>query len=70
MLDAIINLSHKLQLEVLGEGVETALQFRYLQQRGVVFIQGYYYARPMDNVALIAWLEQHGQRPLQHDDSL
>jgi len=70
VLDAIINLSHKLQLEVLGEGVETALQFRYLQQRGVVFIQGYYYARPMDNVALIAWLEQHGQRPLQHDDPL
>nr|MBA2817404.1 putative cyclic-di-GMP phosphodiesterase AdrB [Candidatus Pantoea persica] len=53
VLDAIITLSHKLQLEVLGEGVETALQYRYLHQRGVTFIQGYY-ARPMDNRAFVA----------------
>ncbi|BAN99351.1 hypothetical protein E05_45850 [Plautia stali symbiont] len=64
VLDAIINLCHKLQLEVLGEGVETALQFQYLQQRGVVFIQGYYYARPMDNNQLRAWLNQQGRQPL------
>ena len=70
VLDAIINLSHKLQLEVLGEGVETALQFHYLQQRGVVFIQGYYYARPMDNTALVAWQALNGNRPLQDDNHL
>ena len=64
VLDAIINLCHKLQLEVLGEGVETALQFQYLQQRGVVFIQGYYYARPMDNNQLRARLNQQGRQPL------
>ena len=64
VLDAIINLSHKLQLEVLGEGVETSLQFQYLQQRGVVFIQGYYYAYPMDNDRLRAWLNEQGPRPL------
>lgn len=68
VLDAIINLCHKLQLEVLGEGVETALQFQYLQQRGVVFIQGYYYARPMDNNQLRAWLNQQGRRPLPVED--
>ncbi|WP_336756806.1 EAL domain-containing protein [Pantoea sp. USHLN298] len=67
VLDAIINLSHKLQLQVLGEGVETALQFRYLQQRGVVFIQGYYYARPMDNAALIVWQQEQGDRPMRDD---
>nr|WP_249217937.1 EAL domain-containing protein [Pantoea dispersa] len=68
VLDAIINLCHKLQLEVLGEGVETALQFQYLQQRGVVFIQGYYYARPMDNNQLRAWLNQQGRQPLPVED--
>ena len=69
MLDAIINLSHKLQLEVLGEGVETALQYCYLRQRGVTFIQGYYYAHPMDNDALIAWLAEHEQQPMRIEDS-
>lgn len=70
VLDAIIQLSHELELEVLGEGVETALQFRYLQQRGVVFIQGYYYARPLDNAGLIAWLAEQGDQPVEPDLAL
>ena len=68
VLDAIITLSHKLQLEVLGEGVETALQYRYLHQRGVTFIQGYYYARPMDNRAFIAWLEEQQFQPMRTEE--
>ncbi|MFV9670587.1 EAL domain-containing protein [Pantoea sp. KXB25] len=70
VLDAIIQLSHQLELEVLGEGVESALQFRYLQQRGVVFIQGYYYARPMDNEALVAWLAAQGEEPVKLEPHL
>ena len=72
VLDAIINLCHKLELAVLGEGVETSLQFAYLKQRGVVFIQGYYYARPMDNDRLRAWLNEQGRQPLlveEHHES-
>jgi len=64
VLDAIINLCHKLKLDVLGEGVETSLQYDYLRQRGVVLIQGYYYARPMDNDRLRAWLDEQGRQPL------
>lgn len=64
VLDAIINLCHKLKLDVLGEGVETSLQYDYLRQRGVVLIQGYYYARPMDNDRLRAWLNEQGCQPL------
>lgn len=69
VLDAIITLSHKLQLEVLGEGVETALQYLYLRQRGVTFIQGYYYALPMDNSTLIAWLAEHTHQPIRTEES-
>jgi len=72
VLDAIINLCHKLELAVLGEGVETSIQFAYLKQRGVVFIQGYYYARPMDNDRLRAWLNEQGRQPLlveEHHES-
>lgn len=68
VLDAIISLSHKLKLQVLGEGVETALQFRYLQQHGVTFVQGYFYARPMDNTATIAWMAQYGHLPVEVDN--
>ena len=64
VLDAIIMLSHKLGLKIVAEGVENAVQLHYLQDRGVVFIQGYYYAYPMDSGALMAWLKQEGQRPL------
>lgn len=67
VLDAIINLSHSLALEVLGEGVETELQFCYLQQRGVVFIQGFYYARPMDNTSLAEWLARQGDQRVLAD---
>ena len=69
VLDAIITLSHKLQLEVLGEGAETALQYLYLRQRGVTFIQGYYYALPMDNSTLIAWLAEHTHQPIRTEES-
>ena len=53
-----------LKLEVLGEGVETALQLAYLQQRQVTFIQGYYYARPVASQTFLRWLEEHGSQPL------
>ena len=68
VLDAIINLSFKLRLQVLGEGVETPLQLLYLQQRGVVFIQGYYYAQPMSNSALKIWLKEKGPLPIHVED--
>jgi len=64
VLDAIINLSHKLALQVLGEGVETPMQLEYLKNHGVMFIQGYLYARPMSSEALAHWLTNEGRLPL------
>lgn len=65
VLDAIISLSHKLALNILGEGVETEMQYRYLSQRGVAFVQGWYYARPMTSDALRSWLMTEGATPLE-----
>lgn len=64
VLDAIIMLSQKLKLSIVAEGVETVKQLAYLQARGVIFIQGYLYARPMSSEALMAWIQQEGQHPL------
>lgn len=59
VLDVIITLGHRLGLAVLAEGVETDLQFQYLTQRGVAFIQGYLFARPMPSEAFLRWYAEH-----------
>lgn len=64
VLDAIIQLSHRLALKVVAEGVENPMQMAYLKNHGVAFMQGYYYARPMNNDALMAWMAQQSDRPL------
>lgn len=64
VLDAIIALSHKLKLSIVGEGVEMPVQLDYLKDRGVTFIQGYLYARPMTSSALMTWIHHEGQQPL------
>lgn len=58
VLDAIIQLSHRLALEVVAEGVENQMQLDYLKNHGVLFIQGYHFARPMDNATLRTWMAQ------------
>ncbi|MGE9552543.1 EAL domain-containing protein [Erwinia amylovora] len=61
VLDAIIMLSKKLKLSIIAEGVETPLQLAYLQARGVDYIQGYLYARPMTSEAMMAWIKSADQ---------
>ncbi len=43
----IINLAHKLGLNVLAEGVETKKQLDFLIEEKCDIVQGYYYHRPM-----------------------
>ncbi|PYC32457.1 cyclic diguanylate phosphodiesterase [Pseudomonas soli] len=47
ILDTIIELSAKLALGIVAEGVETEVQRDYLARHGVDFQQGYLFARPM-----------------------
>lgn len=59
VLDVIITLAHRLNLAVVAEGVETQEQFDYLTTRGVAFIQGYLFARPMPSADFVPWYAQH-----------
>jgi diguanylate cyclase (GGDEF)-like protein/PAS domain S-box-containing protein len=45
--EAIIVMAHKLNLQVIAEGVETAEQRDLLLAAGCDYAQGYYFARPM-----------------------
>jgi len=47
ILDSIIELSVKLDLGIVAEGIETEEQSEYLASKGVVFLQGYLFARPL-----------------------
>lgn len=48
IIASIIGLAHNLQLQVVAEGVETAVELEYLQQQRCDEIQGYYFSRPVE----------------------
>ncbi|MHC8339147.1 EAL domain-containing protein [Pseudomonas sp. HLT2-19-2] len=59
ILDTIIELSAKLDLGIVAEGVETSEQSDYLTAHGVNFLQGYLFGRPMPGAEFINALSHH-----------
>jgi len=53
----IIRLGHDLGWTVLAEGVETREQAEILRKLGCDEVQGFYFARPMIEADLLAWLD-------------
>ncbi|ETN72369.1 cyclic diguanylate phosphodiesterase domain protein [Necator americanus] len=60
VLDAIIDLAHSLGARIVAEGVETQVQRDYLCARGVTYIQGFFYAKPMSSEAFVRWYRANG----------
>jgi EAL domain-containing protein (putative c-di-GMP-specific phosphodiesterase class I) len=56
VLDAIVDLAHRLKIEMVAEGIETEQQQRYLTAKGVQALQGYRFARPLTPLDFSAWL--------------
>lgn len=61
MARGVIQLFHDMGLQVVAEGVETAEQAEYLRRYGADRIQGFYYAKPMPEKELVAFLARHSQ---------
>jgi diguanylate cyclase (GGDEF)-like protein len=57
--EAIVALAHKLQLQIVAEGVETMGQRDWLAQRGCDAMQGYWFSKPVEADALAALLRDH-----------
>lgn len=47
IVEAMIDLSHKLGIKVVAEGVENAEQAKLLKDKNCDYIQGYFFAKPM-----------------------
>ena len=54
IVESIIDLAHRLGMEVVAEGVEDEATLSYLDAHGVDLVQGYHLGRPMpaEDVAL------------------
>jgi len=57
IVDAIIQMAHRLNMQVIAEGVESSQQLNQLATMGCDFIQGYYYSKPVPLEELIEFLQ-------------
>ena len=58
MLDAVLTLSKRLNMLTVAEGVETPEQAKWLRDRGVNFLQGYWISRPLPLNEFVQWLKK------------
>jgi len=54
----IIFMAHKLGLKVIGEGVETSEQAKFLTENGCDMLQGYYFSHPLSEDELLCYLRK------------
>ncbi|MET3998721.1 EAL domain-containing protein [Marinobacterium sp. MBR-109] len=59
IIEAIIALANKLDLELIAEGVETEEQKKLLLQAGCPYAQGYLYGKPMPALELMEMLREN-----------
>ncbi|MCP5407818.1 MAG: EAL domain-containing protein [Chromatiaceae bacterium] len=59
LIEATIGLGRAFGRKVIAEGVETEEQLRWLRAAGCDEMQGFLFARPMDSMAFLNWLQQY-----------
>ncbi len=64
VVEAIISMSHSLNLRVVAEGVETQQQLDLLREFGCDEIQGYYYSHPLPGGEFTEYLEKSMHKSL------
>lgn len=63
MVHAMVTLASNLGIEVIAEGVETALQAAYLRNMGCSYAQGFFFSNALDSTALEHLLDSHEAPP-------
>ena len=52
---------HKLNLEIVSEGIEEKKQFERLDDLGIDYIQGYYFSKPKEQDDFINFIKENNQ---------
>ncbi len=63
LVDTIIHLGHRLGLQVVAEGIETAELLQTMQELGCDLAQGYYISRPVDGAAITELMAERARPP-------
>ena len=58
VLSGMMNLLHKLDMNIVAEGIETEEQMKVMSELGIEYIQGYYFSRPIPEDEFIAFLKE------------
>jgi len=69
LVEAIVHMSHGLELSVVAEGVETRGQLEILRQAKCDLLQGYLMNRPMPPEEFLALLQRQAERRQQRIDN-
>lgn len=59
IVNAVLSMSHELDIEVVAEGVEENAQLEFLKNGGCEYIQGYYFSKPIPLNNLEVFLEKY-----------
>ncbi|MCK9380578.1 MAG: EAL domain-containing protein [Sulfuritalea sp.] len=63
LIETILSVAKHMKLQVVAEGVETQVQADFLNSRGDVIHQGYFYGRPMPVETWLQWAPNRVTRP-------
>ncbi|MBT2551058.1 EAL domain-containing protein [Arthrobacter sp. ISL-65] len=64
IIELVLGMAESLRLDVVAEGVETAVQLSELRRLGVRLAQGYLWSKPLPAERIPAWLQSHpAKRP-------
>ncbi len=58
IVELVITLAHKMNFQLIAEGIETASQLQRLHELGCEFGQGFYFSQPMDAAAAMRFMQQ------------
>ena len=58
VLSGMMNLLHKLDMNIVAEGIETEEQMKIMSELGIEYIQGYYFSRPIPEAEFLAFLKE------------
>jgi EAL domain-containing protein (putative c-di-GMP-specific phosphodiesterase class I) len=68
LVQAMIDMSHAMELIVVAEGIENEQDLRVLHELGCDQAQGYHIARPMRAEELVKWAEHYQANALLSPD--